>query len=107
MFRITQTSSDLCSEKQSAPSQREKRARYDYSARIEERTPYGVNYLRRLPDAGAVAVGPGSLISWPACNSTLGAMPFSRATSSAASLCAAAIFAIVSPLRARTFVSVG
>src|SRR6266851_1015251 len=62
------------------------------------------NYFRRELEAlGA----PGSLISCPACNSTLGPMPLSRASSSADNLWAAAIFAIVSPLRARTFVRLG
>src|SRR5205807_7742392 len=69
-----------------------------------KRTPADVNYLRRLLVVGAIE--PGSLISWPACNSASGAIPLRRATSSAESLCAAAIFAIVSPLRARTIVSV-
>src|ERR1700694_5621230 len=62
------------------------------------------NYFRREP--GALGA-PGSLISCPACNSTLGPMPFSRANSSADNLCAAAILAIVSPLRARTLVRLG
>src|SRR5215472_8227957 len=62
---------------------------------------FAVGYLLREPvDAGAVAAG--NLISWPAFNSTFGAMPFSLATSSAESLLEAAILAIVSPLRART-----
>jgi len=52
-------------------------------------------------------VAPGSLISCPAFNSTLGPMPFSLANSSADILFAAAILAIVSPFRARSLVKLG
>src|SRR5205814_4742434 len=78
----------------------EKRARFKLQA-------LGANarvvcYLRR--GAATLPAGGGSLISCPACSSALGAMPLSRATSSAETFRAAAIFAMVSPLRARTFV---
>src|SRR5215831_2149911 len=63
-------------------------------------------YLLLEPD-GAGAWAAGSLISWPALSSTLGAMPLRRETSSAETLLAAAILAIVSPLRARTLLRPG
>src|SRR5207247_9219320 len=59
------------------------------------------SYRRRLLLVGTL---PGNLISCPACNSTSGWMPLRCASSSTDNLCAAAILAIVSPLRARTFV---
>ena len=85
-----------------------KRARHFFIGRIKatiyhlliQTTGARVYLLRGLGTLGV----PGSLISCPADNSTLGPMPLSRANSSADTLWTAAILAIVSPLRARTFV---
>src|ERR1700674_5480774 len=68
------------------------------------RTRYDVktNYLRRDGAAAAVA---GNFTSWPARSSTSAVTPFKWATSFASRFRAAAILAIVSPLRARTLVN--
>ena len=56
---------------------------------------------------GAPPATTGNLISCPARSSASAVIPFNRATSFASRLRAAAIFEIVSPLRARIFVSAG
>src|SRR3979411_3105195 len=56
--------------------------------------------------AGAEAGDDSNLISCPACNSPLSGKLFNLASSPASTLCAAASLAMVSPLRARIFVSV-